>query len=456
MEENKIRLAQKNEKFQRYIDTFQLPDVSFIEIPAPQQEECSSEVEEIEKDLSSSSLRAFQFEEIDKLREDFLSVDIKYITTDHVKNFISRLPQFEKHLESYPKLLEIFAFLTWKKELSELIYPVFKGINFNNYMNYPLNVKNNLTIIIYNMIRFIDESKDVFKESFFEYFITYFRSPSLYQSEKLNYHIDVAADFIVFSDINLRIELFSIFIKFIHHISPIIIQSALKAIIKTIIASPDILSYSNDYNDNNFFSRLYYLGIQNNDTTQLVLIFLQHIIKNNNVQCSNYCYHTINNLLICLLTKDNIDSRTESISLASFAFANHYFMESLDNGVELIQTFLTQYPQFKFREKKESILCFANLMVNFPKIVDQYIQEDIFFTPFQDIFEVDDPLYLSPFLDGLYYFLTSSEIIYKLKNQHNFIYQKCNELLNSQNDGIRNRAQIILSYMTKNENNNLY
>ena len=36
------------------------------------------------KDLSSSSLRAFQFEEIDKLREDFLSVDIKYITTDHV------------------------------------------------------------------------------------------------------------------------------------------------------------------------------------------------------------------------------------------------------------------------------------------------------------------------------------------------------------------------------------
>ena len=131
-------------------------------------------------------------------------------------------------------------------------------------------------------------------------------------------------------------------------------------------------------------------------------------------------------------------------------------MESLDNGVELIQTFLTQYPQFKFREKKESILCFANLMVNFPKIVDQYIQEDIFFTPFQDIFEVDDPLYLSPFLDGLYYFLTSSEIIYKLKNQHNFIYQKCNELLNSQNDGIRNRAQIILSYMAKNENNNLY
>ena len=344
-------------------------------------------------------------------------VGIDNVTEEYAEKLLGVLPAFDWDLRMYKNEFLVLAFLSQRPEFAKKM--TFLADKDWSKFEDSRETKRTVCVLLYNFMMVCDEAVPELFETFFPYYIRVARSPDVYDEPGLDAILDVGKPFIPLlkSDSPELVSLMSLYLRFIHHTDGEISSRAIEGTVLIVTTHDAMLSFP-EFKDKKQCSalceRLTYLGGQFDDSDparynelcQSVVLLLSLML------CKKFllddsCYCEMGRMITqCMRYKDKKGySRCHVLGLLANCLGNEGFLSVIpvEDIVQLVKIFYTEYSDFRLDEKKEASYVFANIIYFLqPDVVSQLFQIPDFFSALLDVLDlVDDEAGVVSILDAL-------------------------------------------------------
>ena len=344
------------------------------------------------------------------------SVGIENMTEELVEKVLEVLPKFDRDLRMNRNEFRVLAFLSQRPEFAKQMM----FLADTNWIEFEASreTKVYICVLLYNFMMVCDEAVPELFNTFFPYYIKVAKSPQVYDEPGLDAILDVGKPFIPLlkSDSSDLESLMSLYLRFIHHTDGEISSRAIDGTV-LIVTTHDQRTFP-EFTDKQQCSalcdRLTYLGGQfddsdpahSNELCQSVVLLLSLIL------CRKFlledgCYREMVRMItLCMGYKEKRGySRSHVLGLLANCLGNEGFLTvvAMEDIVQLVTIFFTEYSDFRLDEKKEASYVFANIIYFLPPdVVSHLFQIPDFFSALLDVLDlVDDEAGVVSILDAL-------------------------------------------------------